>query len=250
MNSKKFVDVHTHESERKGFAGKFESFLRTYRGLAQCLVFLPLILIYGFCIGLSLTPGFFIIKFLLARVDQWSGGMQILMVSLGLGLSYIVYAHILILVVPILNLPIKPFVKPMRGAAFSIGSIAWVYHNALTYLVRYTVLEFMSLTPMGTLFFRMMGMKIGKGVMLNTANVSDPCLITIEDHVFIGGSVHLMAHYGMKGYLVVEPVLIKEGATIGLKASIMGDVIIGKKATIKPHQVVMPKSRIADETVF
>jgi acetyltransferase-like isoleucine patch superfamily enzyme len=68
--------------------------------------------------------------------------------------------------------------------------------------------------------------------------------------VTIGGSATLFAHYGQKGYLIISPVHIKKGATIGLKASIMGDVIIGENANIKAHSVVMPKSRIEDgETV-
>ncbi len=87
-------------------------------------------------------------------------------------------------------------------------------------------------------------MKIGKNVHLNTTNISDPCLIEIEDKVTIGGSVHIIAHYATKGYLIVEPVRIKKGATVGLKATIMGDVEIGEGATIAPHEVVFPKSRI------
>ena len=39
---------------------------------------------------------------------------------------------------------------------------------------------------------------------------------------------------------------IKKGVTIGLKATIMGDVEIGKYATIAPHEVVLPKSKIPE----
>ena len=34
------------------------------------------------------------------------------------------------------------------------------------------------------------------------------------------------------------------GTTIGLKASIMGDVIIGEGMMIPPHTAILPKSRI------
>ena len=95
-----------------------------------------------------------------------------------------------------------------------------------------------------------MGMKIGKGVIINTTNISDPCLIEIEDYVTIGGSVHMLAHYGQKGYLILAPVKIGRGANIGLKASIMGDVEIGAEATVKPHSVVLPKTRIAEGEIF
>jgi carbonic anhydrase/acetyltransferase-like protein (isoleucine patch superfamily) len=92
----------------------------------------------------------------------------------------------------------------------------------------------------------MMGMKMGKGVQINTTNISDAALIELGNHVTIGGSATLIAHYAAKGYLIVANTKTKESATVGLKATIMGDVVIGKNATIAPHEVVMPKSRIPD----
>jgi carbonic anhydrase/acetyltransferase-like protein (isoleucine patch superfamily) len=93
----------------------------------------------------------------------------------------------------------------------------------------------------------MMGMKVGKGTMINTTNISDPCLIEIGDYVTVGGSATLVAHYGMKGFLVVDKLIIKDKATIGLRANLFGDVVIGKGATVKPNEVVYPKTRIPDK---
>jgi acetyltransferase-like isoleucine patch superfamily enzyme len=138
-----------------------------------------------------------------------------------------------------------PFrLKPFRGGYYSLGAVPWYFHNALTYIVRYTFLEFITPTPMNILFYRMMGMKIGKNVHLNTTNISDPCLIEIGDKVTIGGSAHIIAHYASKGYIIVDHVKIGNGATVGLKATIMGDVEIGETAAIGPHEVILPKSRI------
>jgi serine acetyltransferase len=39
---------------------------------------------------------------------------------------------------------------------------------------------------------------------------------------------------------------IGDGATIGLKASVMGGAKIGKGAKILPHSVVMPKTVVPD----
>lgn len=92
----------------------------------------------------------------------------------------------------------------------------------------------------------MMGMKIGKGSIINTSNISDPCLIEIGEFVTIGGSASLVAHYGQKGMLIIDRLVIKDKATIGLKASLFGDVVVGKGALVKAHEVVMPKTRIPD----
>jgi acetyltransferase-like isoleucine patch superfamily enzyme len=138
-----------------------------------------------------------------------------------------------------------PFrVKPFRGPYYSLTSVPWYIHNAYTYVVRYTFLEFVTPTPLNVLFYKMMGMKIGKGVHINTTNISDPALIELEDKVTIGGSATIIAHYASQGYLIVERVRIGKGTTIGIKATIMGDVEIGEGAIIAPHEVVYPKSRI------
>lgn len=92
----------------------------------------------------------------------------------------------------------------------------------------------------------MMGMKIGKGGIINTSNISDPCLIEIGDNVTIGGSATLIAHYGMKGILIIDKLIIEDNVTVGLRASLFGNVVIKKNATIKPHEVVLPKSIISE----
>jgi acetyltransferase-like isoleucine patch superfamily enzyme len=154
------------------------------------------------------------------------------------------YGITLIFIIPLFNF-LMPFrVKPFRGNYYSITSVPWYIHNAFTYVVRYTFLEFVTPTPLNILFYKMMGMKIGKGVHINTTNISDPGLIVIEDKVTIGGSATIIAHYASQGYLIVEPTRIKKGATIGIKATVMGDVEIGEGAIIAPHEVILPKSRI------
>jgi NDP-sugar pyrophosphorylase family protein len=167
-------------------------------------------------------------------------------VALGLSMAagFFMYGMTIIFVVPAINklLPLK--VTPHRTSWFSISVIPWYYHNALTYLVRYTFLEFITPTPLNKLFFKMMGMKVGKGTMINTTNISDPCLIELGDYVTIGGSATLIAHYGMKGMLIIDKLIIEDNVTIGLRASLFGDVIIGKGATVKPNEVILPKTRI------
>jgi hypothetical protein len=128
--------------------------------------------------------------------------------GLSLSAAYFMYGFTLIFVVPAINFCLP---KPKRGRMtwFSLSVIPWYYHNALTYLVRYTFLDFITPTPFNLMFFKMMGMKIGKGTMINTSNISDPCLIEIGDYVTIGGSATLIAHYGMKGFLVIDRLEIR-----------------------------------------
>ncbi|MGZ3723044.1 MAG: hypothetical protein ACXVA9_08950, partial [Bdellovibrionales bacterium] len=168
----------------------------------------------------------------------------------GLASAYFIFGVSLIFVVPAMNF-IMPFrVKPFRGPYYSLQAIPWFVHNGLTYMVRYMFLEFVTPSPLNILFYRMMGMKIGKGVVINSTNISDPSLITLGDYVTVGGSATIFAHYGQKGYLVISPVKVGKGTNIGLKASIMGGSTIGEDVMIKPHSAVLPKTTIPDgETV-
>lgn len=245
-DQKKREDPLSTKSDRKGLLGIFESFMRTFRNFAFLAMLAPLAVIYIICIGLSITPGVFIFKEVSFYAEQLPLIEQSLAWGFALSAGLISFWLSILIVVPIVNLPFLPFVKPQKGTWFSLNVIPWYYHNALTQLARYTVLDFVTPTPLNLLFYRMMGMKIGKGVVINTSSISDPCLIQLDDYVTIGGSATLFAHYGMKGYLIVDRVHIKKGTTVGLKASVMGDVVIGENVMITPHTVIMPKSRIED----
>ena len=245
---KEFIDINSTSSERAGLLGAFETSFRKFRTAGFAVLIAPIAFLWVFCMGVSLTPGIT----LLSAVNDWTQDSHFLIRNLSFGFSiaatFFSYGLTLIFVVPCVNklLPLK--VKPHRASWYSLSVVPWYYHNALTYLVRYTFLEFITPSPLNKLFFQMMGMKVGKGTMINTSNISDPCLIEIGDFVTIGGSATLVAHYGQKGMLVIDKLVIQDKATVGLKASLFGDVVVGKGALVKAHEVVMPKSRIPDVT--
>lgn len=246
MEKPQRLDINATKSDRKGLLGFIESTFRKFRTLGFVMMMLPLVFIYIGCMGISFAPGIILFQ----KVSEWTAHSNIIVKGIALGCSFasgfVLYGFTLIFVVPLVNklLPLK--LKPQRTTWFSLSVIPWYYHNALTYMVRYTFLEFITPTPLNKLFYQMMGMKVGKGSIINTTNISDPCLIEIGDYVTIGGSATLVAHYGMKGFLIIDRLIIKDKATIGLKASLFGDVVIGVGATVKPNEVVLPKTRIED----
>jgi hypothetical protein len=243
-NQKIREDVYSKTSSRKGLKGFMESVFRKFRILTFVVALAPLYMLCILAMGVSATPGVYF-YFLMSELS--SGWLKIFhYAAIGVGLfgGYFLYGLSLIFIVPIVNLLFPVKVRPFRGGFYSLASVPWYIHNALTYSVRYTFLEFFTPTPLNMLFYSLMGMKIGKDSHINTTNISDPCLIEIGEKVTIGGSATIIAHYASQGYLVVEPVKIGNGVTIGLKATIMGDVEIGDGATIGPHEVILPKTRI------
>jgi hypothetical protein len=237
-------DVDTKTSKRRGIAGLLETGLRRFRIGGYLVALTPLYIIGITAMGLSATPAVMIFNFISDVSSDLHPILHQAAVACSLIAGYFLYGFTLIFVIPLVNF-LMPFrLRPFRGGYYSLGAVPWYFHNALTYIVRYTFLEFITPTPMNILFYRMMGMKIGKNVHLNTTNISDPCLIEIGDKVTIGGSAHIIAHYASKGYIVVDHVKIGDGATVGLKATIMGDVELGEKAAVGPHEVILPKSRV------
>ncbi len=169
-----------------------------------------------------------------------------LVVGLGAGVALFVFGFALLVVVPVLNFLLPTRVRPFRGGYYTFRAVPWALHNALLYVVRYTFLPFVTLTPFGVWFLRAMGMRIGKRTFVNTEHISDPRLITLGNDVAVGGSVRLLAHYGGGGNLVVAPVVVEDRATIGLGATLMGDVRVGAGAVVLPHSVLLPGSRVGE----
>jgi hypothetical protein len=186
---------------------------------------------------------------LLLAVQQWcadsAGWVRALALSAVVGAGFFLSGLTLLVVVPLYNSILPTRIRPFRGGYFTIAAIPWYVHNALLYVVRYTILPFVTFTPFGIWFLRAMGMKIGRRAMINTEFISDACLLTVGDDVVIGGSVRIFAHYGGGGHLTIAPVIIGDGATIGENATVMGDVIVGAGAVVAPHSVLLPGTRIA-----
>lgn len=248
-DKRKLRVVDPQASEHKGVKGFYETLFRRFKTIMFIGSVIPLYAIGASVLGLALLPGILLVRFTWAFTQS----MHWLVQDLGLGLSiaagYILYGFSLIAIVPTMNFILRTKPKVFRGPYYSVDFLQWFVHNALTYVVRYTFLEFITPTPFNLFFYRRMGMKVGRGTQINTSHISDPALIHIGDHVTIGGSATICAHYGMGGYLILAPVKIGNKVTVGLKASIMGGVEIGEGAKVLPHSVVLPKTIIgAHET--
>jgi len=222
------------------------------RRFSTPIIILSMLIVYmipSLCIALALLPGVCLVNF----TNQWNIDSTLLkhfVFAFSLVISYLLYGISLIFILPAMNFLIRAYPRPCRENMYSIESVRWFTHNALTYVMRYTFLDWITPTPLNVLFYKLMGMKVGKGVHINSSNISDPSLISLGNKVVVGGSASIMAHYGQKGVMIIAPVKIDDKATIGIRATIMGDVEIGKGATVLPNSAVMPKTRILDGEVW
>jgi acetyltransferase-like isoleucine patch superfamily enzyme len=240
------LDVQTQRSDRKGFAGVFETALRKFSVLLQALMTLPLYLLACICAGVGIAPGFYLFHWVDTATSAWPQFAHSFALGTALATSYFIYGFTMLFVLPLLNFVSRSSLKPWRGPYYSLEAIRWYIHNGAVYILRYSFLEFLTPSPFLNLFYELIGMKIGRGTIINSTHISDPSLIELGKRVTIGGSATIVGHYGQGGYLVLAKVIIGDNVTIGLKATIMGGAVIGKGAKILPNSVVLPKTKIPE----
>lgn len=249
------TDVYELLSTSGGIQGLYESGLRKFYTAFGLMTLIPFYLLVSLCLGLAAMPALAWLNWcylMASSIAPLSTNPDMLFSNLGfisilgisLAISFFIFGTALLLVVPFVNFVIRVQPKPYRGPYYSIATIRWGFHNALTYLARYTFLRFATPTPLNIMFYRLMGMKVGNKTVINTTNISDPGLIEMGDKVTIGGSATIFAHYGSRGYLVISPVKIHDRATIGQMAIIMGGTEIGENARVLANSFVLPNTKI------
>ena len=240
------VPVDEGVDERRG--GALDRFIRRSGPLAHLLAILVMYALAALLYGTALAPALWLVAEV-AEATAHLGAWRWPLLGCAAGAGFFLAGFTLMAVVAVANRLLPTRVQTFHGAYFTIAALPWFLHNGLFYLVRYTFLPFVTLTPFGRVFLRAMGMRIGRRAFINTEFISDPCLIELGDDVVIGGSVHLFAHYGGGGHLSIVPVRIGHRVTIGQQATVMGDVEIGHDAVVLPHSVLLPGSRVgAGET--
>jgi len=202
--------------------------------LALAIVAMGLSIGVGVCVYDALSP-------LLAPLASW---LRYPLTGIVFALCYFAYGLSLLVIAPALNFLFGGRLSPYRGSAVTLRALRWYVHCTMTLVVRYSFLEFVTPSPFSQLYYRLMGMRIGKGVTLNSTAIADPSLIELGDGVTVGGSASILAHYAQGGFLVIAPVKIGAGATIGMRAIIMGGVTVGEKAKVLANSFVLPNTTI------
>ncbi len=201
--------------------------------------------------GAAATPG----VWLALRGHAWVAALDIpevlrIFCTCVLGaLAYFAYAISVIFVVPLVRIT-APGTPEGRYPYYSWKAFQWASYNALILLVRYTCINFMRVTPFINVFHRLMGMKLGRRVQINTAVIGDSNLIEIGDDTVIGGDVTLVAHAAERGQLVAQRIRIGSNVTVGLMAVIFPGCDIGDGAVIAANAVLQKGTRVGPGEIW
>ena len=144
--------VNRQHSRKEGILGFLENLARHFQTLAFMVFIFPLIFLYALALGVAFFPGTYVMLSIWQNHQSDSMGLLAFKLALGAGVGGIGFIAGLMVSVAVINLPFLPLVKVYRGPWFSLDSIPWLYHNALFYLVRYTVLDFVTPTPLSQWF--------------------------------------------------------------------------------------------------
>jgi len=214
---------------------------------------IPLIVIlfsFGIAVlGTAFMPAILWFFWALEQTVSWEPFTRAWTMGLALGLAYLIFGFSLI-AVAVLITRILPKMKPGEYKFASLQGAQWFFTGALSFLVSKFFLDFLLLTGVNVIYFRLMGAKIGKNCQINTKEISDFHLISIGDNTMIGGQSTILGHVGERGKLKLRPVNIGSRVTIGLGATIFPGVEIGDRSVIGAASLVLKDEVIPPKSVY
>lgn len=145
------------------------------------------------------------------------------------------------------------FISPPTDAIFSssdnsIQCIAWK-QTVFTYEWTASILTYVIPVILRPTFFRLLGAKLGKGVLI-AGKIVEPQMVEIGDYSFTGEMSLLMAHALMKDTVVLKRIIIGDYVSVGAHAVIMPGVQIGNESIVAAGALVSMDTVIPPEEVW
>jgi hypothetical protein len=113
-------------------------------------------------------PGIMICYKVFSATALWDLAQRIFVCSLSAFGAYFIYGFCLIWVVAMIRVVFGLTLKEGEYKVPSWGAAKWAFTNALVLIVSATFMDFMLLTPLASLFYRLMGAKLGMNVQINS----------------------------------------------------------------------------------
>ncbi len=141
----------------------------------------------------------------------------------------------------------RPLMKPMWSWwAMRTEAVAVLYGG----LSSKVLLDYLRGTPFLPWLLRLYGAKIGKGVWLNTADVTEFDCISIGDYTVFNMHSSPQTHLYEDRVMKVGRIELGRGVTVGTSTIILYDTKIGDFAQLKPLTVVMKGEFIPPNTAW
>lgn len=136
-------------------------------------------------------------------------------------------------------------VKPGQHGLWSCWCSRWDFHYVMWNVYGRATLAALEGTLFLTVYLRMMGMRIGRNVVLGGgfAQVVDPDMLTFEDDATVNAPL-FQAHTFEDRVLKIDRVRIRQGATVGSRTVMLYGADIGEHTQVAAESVVMKRERL------
>jgi acetyltransferase-like isoleucine patch superfamily enzyme len=173
--------------------------------------------------GAALLPVVFLWSRLAAAADA-APGVRLVLFSLALVPSYVLFGLLLMLISPLVVRAMNwhtPLDVETRIADMEWPLLQWTRYMVASHVVRIVAGSIFRGSPIWTAYLRLAGARIGRRVYVNSLAVADYNLLDFGDDVVIGDGVHLSGHTIEEGVLKTARVRLGRSVTIGV-GSIVG----------------------------
>jgi carbonic anhydrase/acetyltransferase-like protein (isoleucine patch superfamily) len=111
--------------------------------------------------------------------------------------------------------------RPGAYNMWSVYFIRWWFVQRMLAIVHYFVADYMRETIFLNIWYRLLGAKIGRNVLINTTLLRDPDMITIGDYSIIDDEAVIKTNRIMDFCLILQPICIGTYNHIGCRAMLM-----------------------------
>lgn len=128
--------------------------------------------------------------------------------------------------------------------------LIWVRQMVLSHVVRVFAGPVFRSSPPWTVYLRLSGARLGRGVFVNSMVVSDYHLLEFGDHVVVGGDAHVCGHTVERGILKTARIRLGDRTVVGASSVVGIGVETGEGCQIGALTVVPKYTKLAPGTSY
>ncbi len=184
-----------------------------------------LFLLNGVLAGVAAVPAGYLMLQVHAHFPWWAVALAVPFAYLAWGISMCTL---------VLMVKWGTFYRPKPGAnpVFGPSGARWGLMARLVGFCHDTFVRNFVGTPFVNLWFRLLGAKVGRRVIMNTTDLSDWDLLDIGDDVILGAGAVVICHVVEMGELKLMPVKIGDGCSVGRNTVIFPGCTIGEGSVV------------------
>jgi hypothetical protein len=229
---------------KKLFSAVFESSFIT--AIATCSTYL----FYAMVLGISFFPSLYLVVTVWKKTGLHETPFSVLLIALSCGAAFYLFLAWGVFVIGAVIRLLSAGIKPGSYPVVSFTMFRWLLYSGLYNLAGHLILQLIPMGFLHSLFFRLVGAKIGKNVQINTWFLNDAYLLEIGDDVLIGGKTDISCHTFEHGHLILNRIKIGKNTAIGQRCYISPGVTIGEKCVIGQYAFVRKNTEVPPRTIL